>query len=75
MPKIHILVHSHTGGGNSARTTSPSLEETGVRTVINVIYRMLSTAPAESPLLRMRACFVLRKRFSPIMSPFNLTLG
>ncbi|KJA12752.1 hypothetical protein HYPSUDRAFT_210159 [Hypholoma sublateritium FD-334 SS-4] len=36
MPTIHSLVHAH---------------ETGVRTVLNVVNRMLSVAPAESPFI------------------------
>ena len=63
MPTIHSLVHAHAAAGGSAHAPPPTLEETGVRTVLNVVNRMLSVAPAESPLVRMRACFVLRGHF------------
>lgn len=64
MPTIHSLVHAHVAGGSSTYAPPPTLEETGVRTVLNVVNRMLSAAAAESPLVRMRACFVLRMYFS-----------
>ena len=59
-PAIHILVHTHTGRGSSY-TAPPSLEETGVRKVLNVVNQVLSAAPAESLIVRMRSCFVMRK--------------
>lgn len=61
MSTIHGLIRAHAASRGATHACLPTLEETYVPTDLSVVGRMLCAAPVESPLVQVRACFLLRR--------------